>query len=232
VNVVDVITIAICAYGLLFAVFVVGFYHLVTGGHWREHEIGWLIVLPMLDLGLIFGLIGSTRTFGDWPGRRGVVIALVAFLALTPLWWLRVIWHAHPQQVSVMKGIAMSTWQRYGKAFMSVLGSIAVLAYLYLNDGDRQIDRVEGVQLAIVGTQSLLVYVVPLASHARWAKSATEWVLAALLALASVIVDGWQPWTDGIVIVVAVLTAAGVTISPARSDNGISAHGSSGARVG
>lgn len=228
---IDVVTIAICAFGLLGSLGTVLFYHVVTGGHWREREVGWLIVLPMVDLALILGLIGATRVFGDWPGRRVVVLGLTALFAAHPLWWLRVIWHAHAQQVVVMKGIAMTTWQRFGKAIMSVLGSVAVLVYLYLDQGDRQIDRIEGVQLAIIGTQSVLVYVVPVASHARWVKTGAEWILAGLLALASVIVDGWQV-SDGIVIGLAVLSAAGVAISPARSDNGISAKGIDGVRAG
>lgn len=224
-------TIAICAVGLFGALGVVGFYHLVTWGHWRESEVGWLIVLPLLDLATIFGLIGTTRMFGDWPGRRVAVLVLVALFALHPWWWLRVVWHAHLQQVSVMRGEIVTFWQRYGKAIMSVLGSVAVLLYLYLEQGDQRIDRVEGVQLGIVGAQSLLVYVVPLAAQYRWVKSAVEWTLAGLLALASVILDGVQ-LADYIVIGLAVLSAAGVAVTPARSDNGISAKGSPGVRAG
>jgi hypothetical protein len=231
-DVIDFLTVTICAYGVAGCLLFITLYHLLTGGRWRRHELGWFLMVKAVDFALIMTLIGATRILGDWPGRRYVVLFLVLLFASHPWWWARIVWHAHPGQVSVMKGIAMSGWQRYGKAIMSVLGSVAVLVYLYLNEGDRQIDRIEGVQLAVVGTQSVLVYVVPLATHARWAKSVVEWVLAGLLALASVIVDGWQPWTDGIVIGIAVLTAAGVTVSPARSDNGVSSNARDGIRAG
>lgn len=221
-DVLDVVTVATCAYGLLGCVAFIVLYHLLTGGHWREHEVGWFLMVKAVDFALILALIGSTRIIGDWPGRRVLVLGLVALFALHPWWWIRFVWHAHPKQVAAMKGIGMATWQRIGKAIASVLGSIVVLAYLYLEEGDRSIDRVEGVQLAIVGTQSVLVYVVPLASHARWSKTAVEWVLAGLLALSSVIVDGWQ-LNDGIVIALALLSAAGVAVTPARSDNGVAA---------
>lgn len=217
----DLVTVAVCAYGLLGCLGFIVLYHVLTGGHWRDHELGWFLMVKAGDLGLILALIGATRVLGDWPGRRVAVLVLVALFALHPWWWVRIVWHAHPEQVSVMWEKVGDMWRKYGQAIMSVVFSLGTAAYVYLNGGDRRVDTEEGVQLGIVVAQALLVYVVPLASHARWAKTAVELILAALLALASVIIDGFELSTDGIVILLAVLSAAGVVAAPAVSDNGI-----------
>lgn len=220
-DVLDVITIAVCGYGMLGCLAFVVLYHVLTGGHWRDHEVGWFLMVKAADFALILALIGATRLFGDWTGRRFSVLVLVAVFALHPWWWLRFVWHAHPRQVAAIQGEVSDMWRKYGQAIMSVVFTLGTAAYVFLNGGDNRIDTEEGVQLSIVVAQSLLVYVVPLASHIRWAKTGVELVLAGLLALASVIIDGFDVQTDGIVILLAVLSAAGVAAAPAVSDNGV-----------
>lgn len=93
-NVVDWVTIGVCVGGLLgWGIFGVA-YHVKTGGAWRRHEMGWLLMFMPVNLFLMLALILSTRVFGDWPGRRGLVLTLAALWMLQPWWFLRMLWHA------------------------------------------------------------------------------------------------------------------------------------------
>ena len=111
--------------------------------------------------------------------------------------------------------------RKYGKALAAVVGAALMVAYGALS-GDQHVDPEEGVQIAVSVATAAGVYLVPLAPQYRWGKTAVAVVLGGLQVLATVILGGVDS-AEWIAIVLAALTAAGVGIAPAVSDNGISA---------
>jgi peptidoglycan/LPS O-acetylase OafA/YrhL len=109
--------------------------------------------------------------------------------------------------------------RKYGKALAAVAGAALVVMYGALN-GDRHIDPDEGVQIAIAAATAVGVYLVPLAPEYTWAKTAVAVVLGVLQVLTTVILGGLDP-NEWIALVLAALTAAGVSFAPAVSDNGV-----------
>ncbi|WDZ87175.1 hypothetical protein [Micromonospora cathayae] len=109
--------------------------------------------------------------------------------------------------------------EKYGKAIAAVVGAILVASYAALG-GDNHIDAEETVQIAIAAATAIGVYLVPLAPQYRWAKTAIAVVLAVLQALTTTVLGGLDAG-EWIVLVLAALTAAGVTFAPAVSGNGI-----------
>lgn len=114
-----------------------------------------------------------------------------------------------------------------GKAWASVVGAALVALYAVLS-GDNHIDSDEWVQVSIAVTTAVSVYVVPLAPQYRWAKTAVAVILGVLQILTTVIVGGLET-NEWIVLALAALTAGGVAVSPAVSDNGISSKNPQGA---
>ncbi|MCZ7440801.1 hypothetical protein O7598_31095 [Micromonospora sp. WMMC241] len=108
---------------------------------------------------------------------------------------------------------------RYGKALASLLGAVLVALYAALG-GDNHIDSEELVQVGIAAATAAGVYLVPIAPQYRWGKTAVAVVLAVLQALATTVLGGLDSG-EWIVLVLAGLTAAGVAVAPAVSDNGI-----------
>jgi len=107
---------------------------------------------------------------------------------------------------------------KYGKAIAAVVGATLVVVHAALSD--QRITAEEWVQVAIAGVTAVGVYLVPLAPKYRWGKSAVAVLLAVLQALTTVILGGLDT-REVIVLVLAGLTAAGVVVAPAVSDNGI-----------
>lgn len=102
----DLITVLACAVGLAGCIAFGAVYHVRSGGAWwrnrgLEGEIGKILMAMNVALASILLLIATVRLFGDWPGRRPIVLALVVAYVLKPWWWLRVVWHAHSRQDSV-----------------------------------------------------------------------------------------------------------------------------------
>lgn len=109
--------------------------------------------------------------------------------------------------------------EKYGKALASLAGAVLVALYAALG-GDGRIDAEEVVQIGIAAAMAAGVYLVPLAPQYRWGKTAIAVVLAVLQALATAVLGGLDPG-EWIVLALAGLTAAGVAVAPAVSDNGI-----------
>ncbi|TBL44229.1 hypothetical protein EYA84_01955 [Verrucosispora sp. SN26_14.1] len=109
--------------------------------------------------------------------------------------------------------------EKYGKALAAVLGAVLVALYAALG-GDNHIGSTEIVQVGIAAATAIGVYLVPLAPQYRWGKTAVAVILAVLQALATSVLGGLDAG-EWIVLVLAGLTAAGVAVAPAVSDNGI-----------
>lgn len=110
---------------------------------------------------------------------------------------------------------------KYGKAIAAVVFAILTAAQVYLG-GDNRIDSEEWVQLGIAGASAIGVYLVPLAPEYPWAKTAVAVLLAVLQALATVVLGGLDA-NETLVLVLAGLTALGVGVAPAVSNNGAAA---------
>jgi hypothetical protein len=113
-------------------------------------------------------------------------------------------------------------FQKYGKAITAVVFAVLTAAQVYLG-GDNHIDQQEWVQLGIAAASAVGVYVIPLAQQYAWAKTAVAVLLAVLQALATVVLGGLDS-NEVLVLVLAALTAIGVGVSPAVSDNGVSSR--------
>jgi hypothetical protein len=90
----------------------------------------------------------------------------------------------------------MSTWQKYGKAFIGAAFFLwTVIAPLL--SGDKHIDRNEWIIIGLGAGNALLVYIVPLNPSWSAGKTVINAVMASLAAAQTVIVDGLQPddWT-------------------------------------
>ncbi|GAA2347028.1 hypothetical protein [Dactylosporangium salmoneum] len=79
-------------------------------------------------------------------------------------------------------------WRKYGKTLAAALVLIVTAVQAALSDG--HITQVEGVQIAIAGTNAALVYLVPNTSRYPWVKLALTAALAVLQLLATLIIDG------------------------------------------
>jgi hypothetical protein len=110
-------------------------------------------------------------------------------------------------------------FRRYGKALVAVLGTALTIAYGALS-GDQHIDAEEMVQIAIATATAIGVYLVPLTSGQRWAKTGVAAGLSLLQVLATVIMDGLDP-SEWVLLALAALTVVGVGAAPAVSDNGV-----------
>jgi hypothetical protein len=90
---IDVVTIIACGVGLLGCVVFGVLYHVKSrGGWWTEpSRIGRTFMMMNAVLASILALIMTTRLFGDWPGRRAVVLGLVIIYMLKPWWWVWVL---------------------------------------------------------------------------------------------------------------------------------------------
>lgn len=106
--------------------------------------------------------------------------------------------------------------QKYGKAIVAVLTAAIVAAYQALG-GDGRIEADEWVAIAIAFATALGVFVVPLAQHARWTKSAVAALLAALQVLTTAMLDGFRA-DDVLLILITVAGALGVYVAPATSE--------------
>lgn len=105
----------------------------------------------------------------------------------------------------------------YGKVIMAVLGAAVFTAYGFLDDGHLVTDEIIKIIIAVV--LAINVYVVPVTPEWPWMKTAIGAVLAALQVLVVVIVGGVTT-QEVVEIVIAVLTALGVAVTPAISHNG------------
>jgi hypothetical protein len=105
----------------------------------------------------------------------------------------------------------------YGKVIMAVIGAAVTALYGFLDDGHLSTD--EWIKIAIATVLAINVYVVPVTAEWPWMKTAIGAVLAALQVLVVVIVGGVNS-QEVIEIIIAVLTAIGVAVTPAISHNG------------
>ena len=110
-------------------------------------------------------------------------------------------------------------FSKYGKPLAAVVFAALTVAYAALSD--HRIAPDEGVQIAIAVATAVGVYLVPLVPQYRWAKTAVGVVLAVLSVATTLIVGGIDS-SDWIALALAGLTAVGVAVTPAVSDNGIS----------
>lgn len=124
-------------------------------------------------------------------------------------------------------------FRRFGKPIVStlVLGALALYAALSASShGGAGIVDVEWIAIAFAITQGVATYVVPLAAQYPWGKTAVGAILAGLEVAAVVIVGGLdtQEW---FLIGFAVLSALGIAVAPAVSDNGVRARAGIGDAV-
>lgn len=99
----NVATIAICLVGVTGCLAFLGYWATKAGMDIFRREVSIYLALGMADLLTILGLIASTRIFGDWPGRREVVLVLVFCYTLQPWWLLRLTVHAYRKPVEERK---------------------------------------------------------------------------------------------------------------------------------
>lgn len=109
--------------------------------------------------------------------------------------------------------------ENYGKSIMAAIYAVAVVAVPFFS-GDKHVDPSEGVAIAIAICTAALTYLVPLAPSARWTKTAIGAVLAGLQVATTVIVGGIDG-NDIMLIAFAVMSALGIYLAPAVSDNGM-----------
>lgn len=104
----------------------------------------------------------------------------------------------------------------YGKAIVAVLVAGVVVAYQALS-GDQRIEPAEWVSVAIAVATAVGVYLIPLAPHAKWAKTAVAVVLALLQVVSQGILAGGFHVDQLLLSLIAVAGAVGIYIAPARS---------------
>jgi hypothetical protein len=105
--------------------------------------------------------------------------------------------------------------REYGKAIVAVVVAAIVVAYQALS-GDGRIEATEWVSVAIAAVTALGVYVVPLAPHARWTKSAVAAILA-VLQIATTAILGGLGADEILLMVITAAGALGIYIAPAKS---------------
>lgn len=115
----------------------------------------------------------------------------------------------------------LSFFKEYGKSLVSV-GVAALVAARTALSGDDGISPEEWVQIGIASTGAVLTYVVPVIPQYRWSKSLANAIMAALLALSTVILGGVD-LNEIVVVVLAALGVGGVQLAPAVSGNGVEA---------
>lgn len=117
-------------------------------------------------------------------------------------------------------------FRRFGKPIVSTLVLGAVALYVALagtSHGGARVVDIEWIAIAFAITQGAATYIVPLAAQYPWGKTAVGAILAGLEVAAVVIVGGLdtQEW---FLIGFAVLSALGIAVAPAVSDNGVRAR--------
>jgi hypothetical protein len=115
--------------------------------------------------------------------------------------------------------------EKYGKAIAAVIGAILTAVYAAVS-GDNRIEADEWISVAIAATIAIGVYLVPLDPRYRWGKTAVGVLLAVLQAATTLILGGLDS-NEWILLVLAGLTAAGVVVAPAISNNGVAANAAS-----
>ena len=111
--------------------------------------------------------------------------------------------------------------QKYGKGIVAFLYAIAIIVVPQLS-GDHHVDASEGVAIGIAVCTAALTYLVPLAPTMPWAKTAIGAAMAGLQIATTVIIDGIDG-NDILLITFAILSALGIALAPAVSDNGVRA---------
>jgi membrane protein CcdC involved in cytochrome C biogenesis len=106
--------------------------------------------------------------------------------------------------------------QKSGKAIMAFLYAVAFIV-IPLVTGDRHVDPVEGVTIAIAVCTNAGVYLIPLFPGTRWTKTALGALLAGLQIAAVVILDHAIDANEALMIAAAVLGALGIAAAPAAS---------------
>lgn len=106
-------------------------------------------------------------------------------------------------------------FQTYGKAIVAFFYAIAVVA-VPLASGDHHIDAAEGVIIAIAVCNNGLVYLIPLAPSAPWLKTLVGAALSGLQIVTVVIVGGVNG-NEWLSVILAVISALGITVAPAIS---------------
>lgn len=107
-------------------------------------------------------------------------------------------------------------WATYGKSIIAVAFAVYTAISAAISDG--HITTAEGIQIAIATATAVAVWLVPLHPQATWVKTAIAVLLAVLNVVAATIAAGTGPSVSSVLL--AALTALGVTISPAQSTVG------------
>lgn len=59
---------------------------------WPKTEHGWFMLTLGVVLGVLFGLISTTRLFGQWWGREGVILLVYTGLIIITFWMPRLVY--------------------------------------------------------------------------------------------------------------------------------------------
>jgi hypothetical protein len=105
---------------------------------------------------------------------------------------------------------------KYGKSIIAALTAAAVVAYQKLS-GDKHIDSVEAVSIAIAFITAVGVYVVPMSPYAKWAKTAVAMVLA-VLQIATTAILGGLGADELLLMFITAVGAAGIYAAPAITE--------------
>lgn len=103
----------------------------------------------------------------------------------------------------------------YGKAWAAIAYAVAVA--IQAAAGDRHVSPVEWVQIAIAAATAVGVYMVPITSSYKWAKTAVAMVLAMLQALATALLGPHAG--DWVTILITTVGAGLVWLAPATTVN-------------
>lgn len=106
-------------------------------------------------------------------------------------------------------------FQTYGKSIVAFLYAVAVVT-VPLFTGDHHINAAEGVIIAIAVCNNGLVYLIPLAPSAPWLKTLIGAALSGLQIVTVVIVGGING-NEWLSVILAVISALGITVAPAIS---------------
>jgi hypothetical protein len=111
----------------------------------------------------------------------------------------------------------------YGKAVVAFLYAVATV-FIPLASGDHHLGESDWIAVAIAVCTAALTYLIPLVPSAPWTKTAVGAVLAALQVAATVVVGGING-NEWLTIILALISALGITIAPAVSPRTKTAHG-------
>jgi hypothetical protein len=108
---------------------------------------------------------------------------------------------------------------KIGKAVAAFLYAVALVAVAKWT-GDQHIDAVEWAVIATAVTTNAGVFLIPVFPQAGWTKTAVGVLTAGLAVVEVALLDNLIDANEALMIAAALLGAAGITVTPAKSNTG------------